>query len=225
MLMKTSNIIFLVILAYTIACKDEDPDRVDPCNLKTPEAHTTIFEDSIVIVLNTVEGASEYFVNYRNANVMDGSLKLTKRINDTTFYLRRERVYPGTQYKLEVTAINTSPPYGSNCVGLSSNGAGFVTPCGPFRGFEFLEIKSTSVIVSWYLGNFKNKNDGDISPFKLFTLNVREKGSSDVTLNSTDDHYVNLTDLSANTDYEVQLVYTCSDDITYLSEWIPFYTL
>lgn len=125
--------------------------------------------------------------------------------------------YPVATYV--IIAYDNSETPSSNCWQKK-----VTTGCGPFNSLHVGVVTASTASISWYIG-IQRYSDVNISKFNLFTVNLRKKGETEVTLISTDDHFTTLTGLSSNTEYEVQMVYTCTDNNVYPTSWMSFKTL
>jgi Fibronectin type III domain len=211
--MKTKLLLFSLVL-FMVSCGEEGSEPPSPCSVPTPTINFRYEPDSVFFSWENA-GNYEYGIRCVLENALNYSFSLNHKMPTDTFAFIKG-VHPGLAYLaiLYVTENDTSPIL-NRCDGKVEPQA-FTVPCGPYLNLFAFGYSSTTARVSW-------SKYGEV-PGRVYTINLRKKGTSEITIESTDKQSLDLTSLQPRTDYQVQLVYTCTDNQVYISEWKDFTT-
>jgi hypothetical protein len=211
--MNIRVVIFLMVLIISGCGGDEGSDLPSPCTVATPEINFKFETGLITLTWNRV-GTYKYSLSYL-VESEPNSFYAVSLANPTDTFAVIRNFHPGTTYeaelsvKEEMTALN-------RCNGRIDNQS-FTVPCAAYNKINIQGLTTNAATVSW---------DEPAEPdAKLFTVNLRKKGTTDITLFSTDKENVKITSLESKTEYQVQLASTCTDNQVYLSAWKDFTTL
>ena len=211
--MKNKSLIFGMLMIIAACGEEEGSNLPSPCELDTPVATFEYQPEKINVKW---EDAGDYFYS--------ASFIIKSKPNEfySVYYGADTSAditsfHPGTTYELIVSVEKSQedPTSLNRCNGeieLQS----FTPPCGPYQKLNIVPSASKAVVMWDKYGDPQAKS---------FTINLKKKGTTEITVASTDKETIELTSLQSNTEYELQMVSTCTDGQVYLSEWFSFTTL
>jgi hypothetical protein len=213
--MKTKLLLFTLLL-FVLSCGEEGSELPSPCTISTPELNFKYEPGKITVSWDDL-GNYNYNLNYFVANRPNEFYGTDQVLQTDTFAIISSLLHPGNTYLAQIEVSEGDSPIALNRCNGSIESVQFIVPCSSYSGFYVQNITTTSATVSWNAVGEPIAN--------LFTVNVRKKGTTNVTVNGTDQESIQLTALQPSTDYQVQLASICTDGQVYTSDWKDFKTL
>ncbi len=210
------------LLIAGISCDNEGSEFKWNCNKNSDVIHVRYDDaEELEVKVNHVIDGNTYksfgFEVFQAGKIDIETRARVRKVNVDDTLVTVYMFYPATEYIIRVYNTHDDDP-SYDCWEKK-----FTTVCAPFNSLYVADITTSSALVTWSIG-IAEYSDINISQFELFTLNFRKKGETETTLFSTDEYSQALSSLSPDTEYEVQVVYTCTDNIVYPSAWMTFKT-
>jgi hypothetical protein len=213
--MKTKLLLFSLV-SFLVSCGEEGGELPSPCTISTPELNFK-YEPGKVIVSWDDLGDYNYNLNYFVKDRPNEFYSADQVLQTDTFAIITSLLHPGNTYLAQIEVSEGDLPIALNRCNGEIASVPFTIPCGAYSNFYIKDITPSTANVFW---------DATGEPTtKLFTVNVRKKGTTEVIVNGTDQESIQLTALQPSTDYQAQLVSTCTDGQVYISDWKDFKTL
>ena len=211
--MKINLLIFSLLVLLAGCAGEEGSPLPSPCEVDTPVIDFKYEPGKITLTWDNI-GDYVYSASYRIKSRPNEHYNIG---NGYDTFAIITYFHPGTPYEVELSVEKSreEPTSLNRCNGEITQQT-FTAPCGPYTSLHITTSASTAKI-SW---------DRAAEPLtRTFTVNLRKKGTTDVTFFGTDEEFVELTSLDSKTEYEVQLASACTDDQVYVSDWFGLTTL
>lgn len=216
--MKNSLLILsLFITAVSCDSGEEGNPLPSPCEVETPKITFEYTPTKITLKWKKLASNYTYGVNYNVQSDKESFYGATQNTLSDTFATITS-FHPGTTYQAIISVGEGEDAYiALNRCNGEIEAQEFTPPCSAYARLNVQDLTSNSAIISW--------DEAAKPDAKVFTVNLRKKGTTDITTNSSDQENVKLTGLVTKTDYQVQLASTCTDGKVYITEWFDFKTL